>query len=99
MASESVRVVARITAQPAKVEELAVILRDLMAETRQEKGCIHYQLLQNKSDPCDFTFVEEWMDDSAIDAHLVTPHVRAAFSKATPLLATNPDIRRYRVVG
>lgn len=95
MTSETVRVVARITAQPDKVEEVASILQGLVGQTLQEKGCISYQLLQNKVDPSDFTFVEEWMNDSAIDAHLTMPHVQEAFSKAKSLLARDPDIRRY----
>lgn len=99
MASETVRVVSRITAQPDKVEELTPILLGLVGQTLQEKGCIGYQLLQNKIDPCDFTFVEEWMNDSAIDAHLNMPYVQEAFSKAESLLAREPDIRRFFIIG
>jgi quinol monooxygenase YgiN len=99
MASEAVRVVARIIAQPGKVEELRSILLDIVGQTRKEKGCISYQLLQNKVDPSDFTFVEEWASDSAIDAHFTTPHVQEALSKAASLLASDPDIRRYFIIG
>lgn len=99
MASEAVRVVARIIAQSGKVEELRSILLDLVGQTRKEKDCISYQLLQNKVDPSDFTFVEEWASDSAIDAHFTTPHVQEALSKAAPLLASDPDIRRYFIIG
>lgn len=99
MTNETVKVVARITAQPDKVEELTPILLGLVGQTLQEKGCISYQLLQNKIDPCDFTFVEEWMNDSAIDDHLTMPYVQDAFSKAESLLATEPDIRRYLIIG
>lgn len=99
MTNEIVRVVARITVQPDKIDEVKSILLDLVVPTRQEKGCISYQLLQNKADPGDFTVVEEWTSDSAIDAHLITPHVQDAFSKASSLLATDPDIRRYLVIG
>lgn len=99
MISETVRVVARITAQPDKVEGLTSILLDLVGQTRKEKGCISYQLLQNKIDPSDFTVVEEWTSDSAIDAHFTTPHVQEALSKAKSLLARDPDIRRYFIIG
>lgn len=68
-----------------------------MAQGRTYKGCVGYQLLQNRMDPTDFTFVEEWLSDVAIDAHLATSHVQTAFAKAQPLLAAAPDIRRYSV--
>ena len=98
MANKTVRVLARITARPDKIEELTSILRCLVRETRKENGCISYQLLQNKADPGDFTFVEEWESDSAIDTHFITAHVQDAFSKAASLLAKEPDIRRYDVI-
>jgi len=100
MARKTVRVVARIVAKPDKVEELRSVLLDLVGPTRKETGCISYQLLQNKSDPTDFTFVEEWASDPAIDDHFTTPHVNEALSKAAAsLLASDPDIRRYFIIG
>ncbi len=61
-------------------------------------SAISYQLLQNKADPGDFIFVEEWMTDSAINAHFTSAHVQDAFSKAASLLAKEPDICRYVVI-
>ena len=39
-----------------------------------------YELLRNRGDPTDFTFVEDCEDDAALDAHLSTAHVRGALS-------------------
>ncbi len=99
MANNTVKVVARITAQPDKIEEVESLLLGLVGDTRKESGCISYQLLQNKADPSDFTFVEEWESDSAIDTHFITPHMRNAFLRAPPLLVEEPDIRRYLVIS
>lgn len=93
------RVVARLPAKKDKVGEVKTILRGLIGPTRKEKGCITYELLQNKVDPADFTFVEEWESDAALDAHLETDHVRAALIQLPELLAGEPDIRRYSEVG
>jgi quinol monooxygenase YgiN len=43
--------------------------------------------------------VEEWESDSAIDIHFITPHMQNVFLKAVPLLAKEPDIRRYLVIS
>ena len=99
MASEAVRVVAKVTAQHGKVDDLKAILLGLIGPTRAEKGCVSYQLLQNKTDESDFVFVEEWTSDAAIDDHMTTSHVQDALSKAKSLLAQEPDIRRYLVIG
>ena len=98
MAENSLRVVARMVARPGDVEEVRSVLTGLVGPTRAERGCVGYELLQNRSDPTDFTFVEEWEDDAALDAHLSTEHIRDAQSRLAGRLAAEPDIRRYSVV-
>ncbi len=95
----SMRVVARIPAQPDQVDQVREILAGLVEPTRREAGCIAYDLLQNKTDPAEFTFVEEWESDEALDAHLKTHHVQAALARLQGLLAAEPDIRRYTQLG
>jgi quinol monooxygenase YgiN len=64
-----------------------------------EAGCISYVLLQNNADPTDFTFVEEWESEAALEAHLGSPHLTASLAKIPALLGGPPDIRRYSVVA
>ncbi len=99
MLDSGLRVVARIVARPGKIEELGALLRGLIEPTRKEPGCVTYELLQNKTDPTDFTFVEEWRSEADLDAHLQSAHLRHARSKLPELAAADPDIRRYTVVG
>ena len=99
MASETVKVVAKITAKRDKVEDLKSILLGVVGPTRTEKGCVSYQLWQNKTDESDFVFVEEWTSDAAIDNHMTTSHVQDALSKIESMLAQEPDIRRYVIIG
>ncbi len=99
MSQSTVHVVARITAKPDAVPQLQAALAALLEPTRQEAGCQRYTLLQNRQDPTDFTFVEEWVSDAAIDAHMETAHIQAAFARVEGLLAAEPDIRQYEVVG
>ena len=98
MAENSLRVVARIVANPDSVDRVRSILSGIVEPTRGESGCISYELLQNQSDPTDFTFVEEWRDEAAIAAHMSTEHVQNALSKLAGLLASEPDISKYSVV-
>ncbi len=98
MAKETLRVVARTVARPDKVEELKSVLVGLVAPTRQEAGCILYELIQNQEDPTDFVFVEEWESEAALQAHFETAHFKEAISQLDALLAMPGDIRRYRVV-
>lgn len=99
MSQSTIHIVARIVAKPDAVTRLQAALEALLEPTRQEAGCHRYMLLQNRQDPTDFTFVEEWASDDAIDAHMQTSHIRGAFAQAQGLLAAEPDIRRYELVG
>ena len=99
MSESSLRVVARIKAKPEKVEEVKNLLSSLIEPTRKESGCVVYELLQNKKDPTDFTFVEEWESESALENHFSTEHIQNALPQLGDLAAEEPDIRTYTVVG
>lgn len=98
MVEDSLRVVARIRALPEKVDSVRSILLELIEPTRKEEGCIVYELLQNKMDPTDFTFVEEWQSGSCLDSHAASDHLKDATEKLRGVIAEAPDIRRYLVV-
>ena len=95
----SFRVVARITARPETIDQVRAILEGFVAPTRVEKGCVTYELLQNRADPTDFTFVEEWADDPTFEAHHKSAHITAGFPRLQSLIAEPPDIRTYRLIA
>ena len=90
------RVVARIVTLPGKEDEFKALAVPLVEASQKEGGCIKYELLQNQSDSTDFTFIEEWVSDAALDTHLATPHFLTAAAKLDGLVTTAPDIRCYR---
>jgi quinol monooxygenase YgiN len=94
----SLRVVARIKAKAETVSEVRKLLGSLVEPTRKESGCIIYELLQNRDDPTDFTFVEEWESDAALASHAASDHLKAIGPKLRPVVAEPPDIRTYSVV-
>ena len=99
MSPNTLRVVAHLTAKPDKIEETREALIELIKPTRDEDGCVRYELTQNNDDPSDFTFVEEWTCDASLDEHLQSEHIRKLQSRADELFAAPPDIRRYTLVA
>lgn len=93
-----IRVVAHLTSKPETVDETRSALEAFVDPTRAEAGCIVYELMQNNADPTDFTFVEEWESDEALDAHLASPHITAFKERVSDLLSCDPDIRRYMLI-
>lgn len=62
--------------QDTPVEEYLKSAREVVAETRKEKGCMMYTLHQDLQDPLIFTTIEEWVDEEAINQHNQSEHIR-----------------------
>jgi len=99
MAENILRVVARVKARPNKVNELLSVLSSLVEPTRKEPGCLSYELMQNNEDPTDFTLIEEWQSNTALESHFATKHFKDALVKLPNLVASEPDIRQYHLVS
>ncbi|MHB0960261.1 MAG: putative quinol monooxygenase [Pirellulaceae bacterium] len=72
---------AMVKARAGEEEAVKEALLSLVGPTRQEAGCLCYNLHQSKTDPTLFMFYEQWANQDAIDAHGNTPHMKALGSK------------------
>jgi quinol monooxygenase YgiN len=70
-------VIAELSIKPGSAEKAAAAARQAVAETNKEDGCIFYQMHLNVSDPTKLVVVERWESREALDAHLLTPHLKA----------------------
>ncbi|MEP6631666.1 MAG: putative quinol monooxygenase [Lapillicoccus sp.] len=84
--------VALITAKPGSEGAIREALTTLRGHTRGEEGCLRYDLFESAATPGTFVTVEEWTDQSALDAHFASPHMAAALSAAGDALAVPPAI-------
>ena len=93
-----VKIMARISARAGSETKLRAVLQDLLHPSRNEAGCVSYELFQNEDNPLEFVTVEQWTDQAAVGAHLAAPHVATAITLASELLAQPPLIHRFRQV-
>jgi len=94
----NVRVVARVISTPESVEHVRKVLVAQVGPTREEDGCIQYDLMQNVADPTDFTFYEEWASVEALVAHSASAHLARSRPLLEGHLALPTDVRRYTLV-
>ena len=94
----SLQVVARIVARPETVEAVKRILVSMIEPTRNEPGCLVYELLQCREDPTDFTFVEEWTDAAALAQHAASPHIAGVQGELRALVAVPTSVRTYALI-
>ena len=74
---EGIILTALVKAKPGQEEAVKEALVSLVEPTRQESGCLCYNLHRSKSDPTQFMFYEQWASKEALDAHGKTPHMKA----------------------
>jgi quinol monooxygenase YgiN len=80
-------VVATIPVKAEHVEAMREALTGLTEATRQEPGCVAYDLYESAAAPGVFVTVERWTDQAALDAHMQSPHIAAAFAAADGALS------------
>jgi quinol monooxygenase YgiN len=93
-----IKVVAALIAKPGHADALKKVLGALVTETRKEAGCIAYDLCQREDTAEHFVMLEQWADAAALKAHFETPHLQGALGAAKDLLASPPEIVRYKPV-
>lgn len=83
----ALQVVATIPAKAGSEDAIKQALSELATATRQEEGCLRYDLFESASAPGTFVTVEEWRSQDDLDSHMTSPQVAAAFAGASDHLA------------
>ena len=73
------RVVATIPTNPESADAVRAALAELVTATRNEEGCLAYDLFESQSAPGLFVTIESWRGQDDLDAHMQTPHIAKAF--------------------
>lgn len=93
-----VNVTARIRAKSGMEKRVKEELLRLIAPTRNEKGCISFDLHQSTEDPSLFLFYENWVSEQALNEHLEKPYLKAFFDKKDELFTEGPEIKLWRKI-
>ena len=75
-------IVASIQANADQASLVKTELQKLIPITREEAGCLRYDLHQDNADPAHFLFYETWASRELWQAHMNAPHL-AAYLQAT----------------
>ncbi len=73
-------------------EKLKGLLENLVASSRQEPGCVQYDLHQDVQDSSTFVFHEVWENKEALGIHNSQEYFKSFFAQAPDLLLEKPQI-------
>ena len=97
-AARELTVVAQVRAQPGTVAQLVAAQTVLVEATRQEEGCIRYDLHVSTDEPDLVLFIETWASEAAWQTHMQGPAVQA-FREAAGHLVGEFNLRTYRQIA
>jgi len=71
-------------------------LKALAAPSREEDGCLSYELYVSIAEPGTFVTVEQWTSQEDLDAHMASPHLAAAIAASGEHFGDAPVIHVLR---
>jgi quinol monooxygenase YgiN len=99
MSAKTITVVATFQARPGQEAELKKVLTGLVTPTRQEVGCLNYDLHAAPDEPAKFLFHENWTSQAHLDAHLQSPHLKALLPRVEELCVAFPEIKIWEKIA
>jgi quinol monooxygenase YgiN len=64
----------RYTAKPDKLKKFKALLSDMVLPSRQDKGCLKFNIYQYEDKPESFLVIEAWSDEDALENHKASKH-------------------------
>lgn len=89
-------VIAELEAKPEFAAECRAALVPLVNASRQEPGCLGYQLHQSLESPHGWMIHEAWESETALSANQQQPHF-LAFVASTRGWFASTSVRRYQL--
>ncbi len=86
-----INVLARFKAQSGKEQALFELLKSLVQPTRNELGCVKYELHEESQSLGQFVFIKSFVDHAAFEKHQNTGHFRRLRKEMPELIAQEPE--------
>ena len=81
--------------QPEYRDAAIEAMKQMMAETAKEAGCVSYDFSPDFNDDTLFHLFEEWESQEHLDAHFVSPHMLAYREKLADFGEVGRHLHRY----
>ena len=81
--------------QPEYRDAVIAAMKDMMAETAKEDGCVSYDFSSDLNDDTIFHLFEEWESPEHLEAHFVAPHMVTYQQKLADFGEIDRHLHRY----
>lgn len=92
--SGPVRTITRVIAKAGCEDAIKSLLQSLLYPTREEPGCLRYELWRGHNGR-EFVTVGEWKDEAAVVTHLRSFYVDEFIGELVECIEHPPDMQMY----
>ena len=93
-----IKIVAKMVVKEDKVEDFVKAAEELVAKSAAEEGNASYSLNRHLERANEFTFIEFWKDDAALQSHNASAHFTTILPLLAEMTAEAPEINLYSEV-
>jgi quinol monooxygenase YgiN len=90
---------ARFHARPGNADAVAEALRDVLAPSREEPGCLSIHDFRSIRDTYLFYVHSRWTNEAAFERHAGLPHTVRFLERVEPLIDHPLDVTRAERIG
>ncbi len=99
MNDDKIILMARLKVKPEAVEEIKNAALAIVADSRNEAGCINYDVHQSIEDETLFFWHETWANKAALDEHFATTFFGEFFKTVEEIAAEPPQINLTKKIS
>ncbi len=89
---------ARFHAREGQEDAVAATLREVVAPSREEPGCLAIHAFRATRDPRLFYVHSRWTDEAAFDVHAQLPHTVRFIERVGPLIDHPLEVTRAELI-
>ena len=93
-----IKVVAKNFIAQDKIAECIELVQELAQKSRQDAGCISYEMYQDIHDETLMTMIETWENEADLQAHLNSAHFKQLVPLIGKLAVKETEMNVYRKV-
>ncbi|MCB2291160.1 antibiotic biosynthesis monooxygenase [Clostridium sp. CS001] len=93
-----ITIVAKKIIKQGKTKEFKDLVEKLINESRNEAGCIAYNLYEDINNSNILTFIEEWKSEEDIKLHNCTEHYTSIVPKLAELQEGKTEVNLYKMI-
>ena len=94
----SAAILVELKVKPEFTDEIKVLLKEILPDTRAFKGFRQIEIHENMDDPSDVVFYEVWDSRAHYEKYLAWRTETGFLDRLSPMLAAPPNIRFYSLV-